>query len=168
MDTKSFIQTKKPYAKPIMLAERFVANEFVAACTNQTITAYYAIPIIDLDFPGGGSVTRDQNGNGVIDPDEPSMGLQTYIQDQFKVTEDGVDYLMIDGQGEPGIIHAWDNSTNPPTEITKTCWMAQALMCPSHMRDPSKHWTEWNWMSGSNSWFTVEMASKVINLTGRS
>ena len=34
MDTKSFIQTKKPYAKPIMLAERFVANEYCVTCSS--------------------------------------------------------------------------------------------------------------------------------------
>ena len=35
MDTKSLFKTRKPYAKPIMLAERFVAYEFVAACSVQ-------------------------------------------------------------------------------------------------------------------------------------
>ena len=33
MDTKSLIQTKKTYAKPRMLAERFVANEYCVTCS---------------------------------------------------------------------------------------------------------------------------------------
>lgn len=40
MDTKSHIQIKKPYAKPILVAERFVANEFVAACDTNGIKLY--------------------------------------------------------------------------------------------------------------------------------
>ena len=34
MDTKSLIQTKKPYAKPRMFAERFVANEYCVTCSS--------------------------------------------------------------------------------------------------------------------------------------
>ncbi len=34
MDTKSLIQTKKPYAKPRMLAECFVANAYCVTCSS--------------------------------------------------------------------------------------------------------------------------------------
>ena len=55
MDTKSFIQTKKPYAKPIMLAERFVANEYVASCSIQGVPIGSAI---------GGESGRENRGSG--------------------------------------------------------------------------------------------------------
>ena len=33
MDTKSLFKTRKPYAKPIMLEERFVPNEYCVVCS---------------------------------------------------------------------------------------------------------------------------------------
>ena len=79
MDTKSFIQTKKPYAKPIMLAERFVANEFVAACSVQ-----------GAPLGGGGYYLYDSGTNtGWVDNNDEKHGSSGWPGDLISFIENG-------------------------------------------------------------------------------
>ncbi|MBR6979000.1 MAG: hypothetical protein IKH88_04105 [Prevotella sp.] len=40
MNTRTHFQTKKPYAKPILVVERFVANDFCAICETNGYNMY--------------------------------------------------------------------------------------------------------------------------------
>ena len=56
MDMKSHFQTKKPYAKPILVAERFVANEYVATCTTSGFNMYKVASENVAKSPDGSSM----------------------------------------------------------------------------------------------------------------
>ena len=51
---------KKAYAKPMLISETFVPQEYVAACANESSYVGYC----DISGP----VYLDTNGNGVFDP----------------------------------------------------------------------------------------------------
>ena len=79
MDTESLFKTKKPYAKPIMLAERFVANEFVAACSVQ-----------GAPLGGGGYYLYDSGTNtGWVDNNDEKHGSSGWPGDLISFIENG-------------------------------------------------------------------------------
>lgn len=57
MDMKSHFQTKKPYAKPILVAERFVANEYVATCNTSGFNMYKVASENVAKSPDGSSMS---------------------------------------------------------------------------------------------------------------